>query len=229
MKFLRRALIRFYDDLADADYADVDRGSHVSAITGVIGEDLLLGLLFHYWESPPISLNARRLPDKCKAPGKKGKRLDAWVARGDERLFQIEIKNWSAHSLGERGLRIGASSNDIEEASHNRWVKFFGQNDKMPASALKILLNMPAPEQYASWPIERLLCFWLPLAESEVTPMTKTRILEKGISVFSASIYLRQLDVEELELEVPRIESRLKILSSLRPTQDPSPLRLARR
>ena len=218
MKFLRRSLIRFYDDLADADYTDVDRGSHVSAITGVIGEDLLLGLLFHYWKNQSLPLDAQRLPAKCKAQGKKGKRLDAWVARSDTRLFQIEIKNWSAHSLGERGLSANATSQELQAAASRRWTDFFGNNDKMPASALKVLLDMPPPKSHAGWPVERLLCFWLPLAQGDAIPMTSATILAKPVSVFSASIYLRQLQVEELELDVPRVESRLKLLASLQPS-----------
>ena len=170
MKFDRTALIRFYDDLADDVFADADRGAHVSAITGVIGEDLLLGLFAHFWANQSPPLLCERIPDKCKAPGKKGKRLDGWVTMGEDRHAQVEIKNWSAHSLGERTFPFSASDQMVTAAAQTRWKEFFGNNDKMPSSALKILLDMPPPERLAARLVERVLCFWLPLAQDQLTP-----------------------------------------------------------
>lgn len=215
MKFDRTALIRFYDDLADDGFADVDRGAHVSAITGVIGEDLLLGLFAHYWASQSPSLLCERIPDKCKAPGKKGKRLDGWVTIGNDRLAQVEIKNWSAHSLGERTLPFSASDENVAAAARKRWKDFFGANDKMPSSALKILLDMPPPERLAGRLVERVLCFWLPVAQDQLQPLSTATILGKSVSVFSGSIYLRQLHCDSLDLQVPRVEARLRVLGML--------------
>lgn len=215
MNFNRTALIRFYDDLADEAFADADRGAHVSAITGVIGEDLLLGLFAHYCASQEPPLICERLPEKCKAPGKKGKRLDAWVSIGEHRIAQVEIKNWSAHSLGERTLSLNASEQEVIAAARKRWQEFFGNNDKMPSSALKILLNMPPPERFAERVVEKVLCFWLPLAQDELTPMTRATIMGNAVDVFSGSIYLRQLCCETLNLHVPRIEARLRLLALL--------------
>lgn len=215
MEFDRKALICFYDDLADASFTDADRGAHVSAITGIIGEDLLLGLLAHYWagQNPPVL--CERIPDKCKAPGKKGKRLDGWVTMGEHRLAQVEIKNWSAHSLGERTLAFSVTEDELAAAARRKWQDFFGNNDKMPNSALKILLDMPPPERFTERAVERVLCFWLPLAQDEVKPLTTAQILGKSVNVFSGSIYLRQLRCDRLELHVPRVEARLRLLALL--------------
>ena len=222
MNFQRTALIRFYDDLSDAAFASPDRGAHVSAVTGMIGEDLLLGLLFHFLsrQSPPLSCAA--LPDRCKAPGKKGKRLDAWITIGDDRIGQVEIKNWSAHSLGESGLSLGASPDELGDAAAKRWNAFFGKNDTMPESTRKLLCDMPVPERVAHRRFERWLCFWLPIAQAPVEPMTKATIMGKEINVFSASIYLRQIQDELLDLAVPRIDARLKLLASLRAANEAS-------
>lgn len=215
MNFNRAALIRFYDDLADKAFADTNRGAHVAAITGLIGEDLLLGLFAHHYASQEPPLVCEFQPEKCKAPGKKGKRLDAWVTIGEHRLAQVEIKNWSAHSLGERPLALDADEQAVKAAARKRWKEFFGNNDKMPSSALKILLDMPPPDRLNGRDVEKVLCFWLPLAQDEVAPMTTAQIMGKTVNVFSGSIYLRQLRRESLELDVPRVEARLRLLALL--------------
>ena len=216
MNFHRTALIRFYDDLTDVGFNSPDRGAHVSAVTGMIGEDLLLGLLFHCVGRHNPPLNCVALPDRCKAPGKKGKRLDAWITIGENRVGQVEIKNWSAHSLGESSLQLNATPEQLAAAAKRRWREFFGENDRMPESTRKVLHDMPVPERVANRSFERWLCFWLPIAETEITPITNAHIMGKEVNVFSASIYLRQLQENLLDLHVPRIEARLQLLASLR-------------
>jgi hypothetical protein len=45
MKVTREKLIQFYDEIVEED----GRGSHVSSITSLWGEDLILGILQYYW------------------------------------------------------------------------------------------------------------------------------------------------------------------------------------
>ncbi len=215
MKFKRTSLIRFYDDLGDSDFTDDNRGSHVSAITGMIGEDLLLGTMFHCLANQQSPLMCSLLPDKCKAPGNKGKRLDAWVLIGDTRVAQIEIKNWSAHSLGGKSLPFAATEAEVSAMSNLRWKNFFGNNDRMPETTLKVLQDMPVPIIASERSFERWLCFWLPIAQNGAVPISTATIMGKEVNVFSASIYLRRLREELIDISVPRIDARLKILSSL--------------
>lgn len=221
--FQRTALLRFYDDKQDDEFKSNQRGAHVSAITGVIGEELLLGLLFHCLngQTPPIPCKLlegkpRRGGELIEGKRSRGNWLDAWVQLGADRLAQVEIKNWSAHSLGEKSLATGASNSAIEAAAKARWKAFFGNNDKMPASTAKIKLDYLPPKDFlAKHPVERVLCFWLPLAQDAVQPLTTTVIDGKEVTVFSASIYLRQLPLEFLELHCPLVEARFALLASL--------------
>ncbi|MBT2301389.1 hypothetical protein J7E70_13050 [Variovorax paradoxus] len=223
ISFQRTALLRFYDDKEDAEFKSKQRGARVSAITGVIGEELLLGLLFHCLNrqtpSVPCKLlegKPRRGAERIEGKRSKGNWLDAWVQLGTDRLAQVEIKNWSAHSLGEKSLAIGASDSKVEAVAKARWKAFFGNNDKMPASAAKIKLDYPPPEDFlVKHPVQRILCFWLPLAQDAVQPLTTAVIDGKEVTVFSASIYLRQLRVEVLELHCPHIEARMALLDLL--------------
>ncbi|MDP1894609.1 MAG: hypothetical protein Q8K87_10810 [Hydrogenophaga sp.] len=235
MNFNRSALIRFYDDPRDPDFAGADQGSHVSAITGMIGEDLLLGLMFHCLSHQDPSLTCEVLPDTCKAPGKKGKRLDAWVEIGTNRIAQVEIKNWSAHSLGESDLPLKATPQELAQAAEKRWKRFFGENnEKMPENTEKILIDMPVPQGAKPRTVERWLCFWLPIAKTGINPLTVATFMdgmdgmdgmdkkEKKVHVFSASLYLRQLQLKDevLELRTPRIDARVQLLNALRAAND---------
>src|SRR5260370_611381 len=101
MNFKRTKLITFYDQPRAWATEVEGRGSHVSAITGLIGEDLIIGLLRHFWCSEGAS--SKILSYQCYPGTQKGERLDAWLLReyqGEHWLFQVEVKNWSGHSKG---------------------------------------------------------------------------------------------------------------------------------
>lgn len=69
MKIHRAAILGLYDKRRKWP---TETGSPVSAITGIIGEDLVLGLLCE-------SLKGKILTYGCKPEGLSGCRLDAWV------------------------------------------------------------------------------------------------------------------------------------------------------
>ncbi|MBS0340401.1 MAG: hypothetical protein JSS56_07720 [Proteobacteria bacterium] len=229
--FQRTALLRFYDDKQDLGFQHRRRGAHVSAITGVIGEELLLELLCHYFKYQRPAVHCEVLPDKPRRrdepiEGKRGSGnwLDAWVKLGAGHLAQVEIKNWSAHSLGGKTLALDATDAVIEADATARWKSFFGDNDKMPSSARKILLDYPMPGGIQlAMPVERILCFWQPVVQDSLKPMSNAVICGKEISVFSASIYLRQLEMESIELDCPDVEERLRVLEELQRTFESSP------
>ena len=223
--FQRTALLRFYDDKEDAGFKHRHRGAHVSAITGVLGEELLLGLFLDCLRRQ-TGENAVVLKGK---PRRRGNWLDAWVQLRPGCLGQVEIKNWSAHSLGGgKSLPITAPQPQIEAAAKARWKRYFGKDhDKMPSGAKKVLHDYDAPSgTKLTAPVERILCFWQPLSQNGSQPLSKATICGKEITVFSASIYLRQVDQDEFELDCPNMEERLRILDALqRPLQPAAKLR----
>ncbi len=95
-------LIEFYD------VKDSNKVKPASSITAVIGEDLVAGLFKHFLLSKNNNESVRII-EKIKAAGKKGKMLDRWIVLASEDgksiLYQTEIKNWSAHSLGGEVVR----------------------------------------------------------------------------------------------------------------------------
>lgn len=92
-------LLAFFDEEAKGS------SRHASAIVGVAGEDLGAALLVDYFRSQGVV--AEILPERCTQGTKKGYRLDRWIlthAPAGDVLYQVEIKNWSAHAIGGRAL-----------------------------------------------------------------------------------------------------------------------------
>src|SRR5438045_2541786 len=115
----RKQILHHQDEKPEGGH----HGGDVSAITALWGEDLVLGLLIHYWRS--IDSSARVLQYQCKGKGKSGPRLDAWILKTEsdrnETLYQTEVKNWCAHSLGEKPLRIEASVDEHTGYATKQW------------------------------------------------------------------------------------------------------------
>jgi hypothetical protein len=124
VRFDRQRLLRFYDTWD----TDERMGSHVSAITGLLGEDLVLALLRAYWEGE--GYESEILGYQCKGPGLKGNRLDAWLLRKKRReqiLFQTEIKNWAAYSTNEDETPLDSHADDVRAQALAQWGYYFGK------------------------------------------------------------------------------------------------------
>lgn len=199
--------------------------SHVSAITGMIGEDLVLGLFQHYWDNKRRGNTPEILSYDCKIEMPSKRKLDAWVicktSRGVHTLYNTEIKNWSSYSRGmrtyeqpendaeatERWQRLIETSNRNESLSK---VTFAARRSdiehKRDMSGSKVGKLTPKP----------LLCMWTPIATREsgnqcfFAEMDGDSYLH-GVSVFSASLYLRSLrDKKTVNIKAPRAEHRLR-------------------
>jgi hypothetical protein len=229
------ALLELYDQ--DPNYDKL--GSPITAITSLIGEDLLLGLFDHYLQS--IRDGVVSLDYSCKAEGQRGHRLDAWIEtkHKPEILYQAEIKNWSASAIG--GRPIGNTTDSLlRVAEHNR--KRYLNHSKNSRKVWKVLLNATTPD----WHTNRnnrlyLLIFWSPIAPKD-TVLSKTclnpffevkteefRETIKGagifiepysypekVWIFSASNYLRGLrDCDLIPLRMPRVKQRLEKIRDL--------------
>ena len=196
MNFKRTALITFYDQPKDwpPDWPPKGQGSHVSAITGLIGEDLIIGLLRHYWGSNGGT--SRILSYQCTPGTKKGKRLDAWLLHeqhNKESLFQIEIKNWSGHSLSGYNLPHDATEDDLKKFAAERWNHYFEGPNGLP-SEIKKVLNPMSPPKGVNLSPQKLICFWAYIVNTGATPYCiKSLGAHEKVHVFSASAYLRGL------------------------------------
>jgi hypothetical protein len=158
----------------------------------------------------------KRVGEKIDGRRGKGNWLDAWVQLGANRLAQVEIKNWSAHSLSEKSLALDATLEDITNTATARWERFFGQNDKLPTAVSKIKhVYLPPKKIKYFGNIERVLLFWLPVCQNTLQPLTTATIDGVLITVFSASVYLRTLAIEAIELDCPDTEARIKLLNAL--------------
>lgn len=198
-------------------------GSPVSAITGVIGEDLVLGLLCR-------RLNGKILSYGCKPEGSSGRRLDAWVSAGGK-LYQVEVKNWCAHSLG--GETVPDDTIGIRQVSEKNLEVFLTHPRNLEA-IWKILgpMKPPTPLEYTE--IIPLLALWAPVALSsqdpdlppywfdcdlanykEVIPAQYREVTHKKIQIFSASLYLRSLRSKVIRLSMPRTKERIRQLERL--------------
>lgn len=211
MLFNRKALLSFYDAPSSWPKQTSGRGSHVSAITGLIGEDIVLGLLTHYLSGDGRSADV--LSYKCKGSGLKGKRLDAWITCGDT-IYQVEVKNWSAHSIGGYDLPLTASADELAAFAKRRWQKFFKENG-LAKGIEKVMITMEPPPQYRGQRRGRILGFWSYIVNSEGSPLSTHSVNNDELLVFSASAYLRSLTTEHIEIDVPRVDARLRLLKSL--------------
>jgi len=162
-------LLDFYDVRRTPDE---DTGSPITAITSLIGEDLVLGLLeLHFKESG----RALQCPveRKCTTGETTGPRLDGWIRTKKGDVFQTEVKNWCASAIG--GVSVdgeleprSARRNQrrrytwFEAAESNR-ERYLNHKD-VAAKVWKVLVPMKPPEDWPRRNAKPLLAFWSPVA-----------------------------------------------------------------
>lgn len=216
------AAIRFYDEVSSIN------SKHASSITGLIGEDIALNVFRHYARSQDWDVTVLDAP--CTEGKRKGKWLDKWlvVARDSPPcLYQVEIKNWSAHSLGGKHLAHNSSPEEIALYKQQRWRGLWDQaNERFYGDYLnKVLSPMQPPLAQAHLPVEPLLILWFaihPFGLNEPFFTMKAQGAFARVHVFSVSAYLRALNVDTIQLDVPRIEERMYILQTLLPQEFPA-------
>jgi len=220
MKINRERVLTFYDKRR---LWPPGTGSPVSAITGVIGEDLVLGLLCRH-------LNGKILSYGCKPEGSIGRRLDAWVSAG-RKLYQVEVKNWCAHSMG--GRTVPDDTPGVRKIAESNLKDFLTQPRNLEA-IWKILGPMKPPASVGKANPIPLLALWAPVASPNrrsssppfwfdcnlsdyqgVIPKQYRKVAHRKIHIFSASLYLRSLQSKVINLPMPRAEERIKCLQTL--------------
>ncbi len=208
-----KEILRFYDEV------NPENAKHVSAITGLIGEDFAIAVLCHYLHSTGLLVTVRN--ESCTEGMKKGKWLDKWlfVKSSDKNwLFQVEVKNWSAHSIGGKHLPLDATDEQIQNAKITRWAEQWDEeNGKFrDAKVNKVLSVMRSPIENCI--VKPLIVYWFvihPTGKSEPFFEVKTKSHFERAFVFSVSDYLRSLPNETINVDVPRIEERISIIKRL--------------
>lgn len=227
--------LRFYDELSDRGTAPL--GSSVSALTGLIGEDLVLGALDNYFGgkvTKEIDYSCKGVVSTIRRRGKKSKKtnswLDAWIKLPD-RCFQTEVKNWSASAVGGKPV----SRDGLVAAAHHN-MRVYLEETRNTTKVWKVLKKMrDAPMKR----VEPLLAFWSPIApesvkkEKQLKPLFRqsispylrkiraARIVPAGfesVTIFSASLHLRNLQrrgKKTVTLYMPRAAQRLSQLRQL--------------
>jgi hypothetical protein len=236
------ALLSFFDAYVEGS------GGHASALNAVMGEELAQALLCRCIEER-FGGHARVLTVKGKVetpkPGTRlGKRLDCWIISDppneDRTLYQVEIKNWNAHSYGGSYLSTNADNEQIRQHRIRLWRKNWDDNlgQFVEEEARKVVLPMPPPTSFDDDagafrlhpPIRRerikpLLSFWFPVHPDglEEALFFKQFIPGPvngfpGVWVFSMSNYLRikrASGAGDVAVRMPALAQRIAWLSRM--------------
>lgn len=165
------------------------------------------------------------LPGPCSQGTKKGKRLDRWLHvthNGRAVYYQVEIKNWSAHAIGGRILKIDASHEEVSEHKKERWSKEWDETGFRKPAVGKVLIPMKPPVPDCT--VEPLACYWDAMhPDGEGEPLFAVPVPDSHFSrvwVFSMSAYLRELyasGIAQVYIEMPDTAIRMDWLGRLFP------------
>ncbi len=207
--------LRFFDEAVPSSHY------HATAIVAVAGEDMAAGLLSHYLLEQGLEVEV--LPDRCTQGTKRGVRLDRWIRTsrsGAVNYYQVEIKNWSAHAIGGRVLKVDASSDEIKAHKIERWQKEWNGSTFRKKGIRKVLTPMkpPAPNNR----VEPMAIYWdamHPTGKSE--PLFSVDIENPHfprVWIFSISAYFRELlasGIRKVKIEMNDTVARLNWLNRL--------------
>jgi hypothetical protein len=219
----RYELLRLFDTAVRRptrhDNLEDSVGATASAVNGLLGEDVILGLFCDYWRRFHNG-SARVISYRCQ----QGKWLDAWLiaeAAGSRTLFRTEVKNWTAHSSGGHyKLDPDARPELVANRARKQWQRWMHDLGNMKRIE-KVGLCQPTPVEGFQESVP-LLCFWGPLLSdetAELSPFFEARLpgstyLEM-VNIFSASIYLHSISESEINIEMPRVAQRIEALRRL--------------
>lgn len=219
-----RGLVDFYD------FAVKGSERHATAVNAMMGEEFAISLMLHFFKVRHGELLVA-LPEPCNQGTQKGVRLDKWLLRKNEEagiLYQTEIKNWSAHSLGgvkadEKWRDFPLNSGIWTEYREKVWGRRFNADMSLKDStATKVLTPMKPPPGFENAEIKPVICFWEgmhPQGKAEVffsVPLTNQHFDE--LFVFSISNFVHQLlseGTEFIEVEMPVAAARKEWIDRL--------------
>ncbi|MSV34356.1 MAG: hypothetical protein EXQ47_01985 [Bryobacterales bacterium] len=173
------------DVLSFFDHISPISNGHVSAVVGVVGEDLGIALLQrclrHQHGIVSRVITKGGMPITPTNGTGKGHRLDRWLladASDDHKrtVYQVEVKNWSATAIGGKELRVDAPDSTVRSFRKERWLSHWDADQgrfryeivgkvldrmKLPAQMDDVsgkLTAISPPFQQAE--VEPLVCFW---------------------------------------------------------------------
>jgi hypothetical protein len=218
-----RGLLEFFDERVKGSQR------HATAIVSVCGEDLGCGLLKHYFEARDASVKVDVRPEPCTTGKQKGPRLDRWVRvtgaselGAPDVLLQVEVKNWSAHAIGGRALRVDAAPEEIADYKKERWTKEWGDAGIKTPGLMKVVERMDPPPQLPHLHVETMACMWTalhPTGAAECLFPWPLPDVQRGpfdkVWFFSMSGYLRSVRQDYIGIAMPNTVSRMRWLHQL--------------
>lgn len=214
---------RFFDERPSGS------SGHATAIVAVAGEDLGVGLLCHYFRAH--NFKAESLDGPCTRGARSGSRLDRWVrvtGNGRKTLYQVEVKNWSAHAIGGVRLSIDAPPDQVAKYKISHWQSAWDETLGIFShpTVKKVLEQMRPPE--ACDRHEPLVCYWSAMHPTGAVDAlfhqpTSSRWCDR-VSIFSMSSYLRILYAageRRLDLDMPQSMARVTWLHRFFPSARP--------
>lgn len=193
---------------------------HATAMSALFGEEMGIALLCLFLGRDGTKIEL--LPGPCTTGRRKGKRLDGWLRAFDgtqKTLYQVEVKNWSAHAIDGRSLSIDALPSDLVKYRQATWSRLWdSERKRFKSDALqKVSTKMKPPEACKS--VKAIAAVWFAThPRGRDDPLFTVTIGEnqgdiRSIGVFSMSNYLR-LALREgkriLELDSDRLEQRIE-------------------
>ena len=218
-----RELVNFYD------YGIASSKKHATAVNAMMGEELGVSMMLQYFKNKGEQIEA--LPGSCNQSTQKGHRLDKWfVRKKPDRvlLYQVEIKNWSVHSIGgtraaKEWCELPLSSVEWTQYRKKVWGRRFNPEVVLrDPEARKVLTPMKPPAGFEKAVIEPVICFWEgmhPEGEGNVffdVPL-KGEKFDK-LFVFSMSNFVHQLIAEGtdfLDVTMPDAVARKEWIEKL--------------
>jgi len=216
-----RGVLEFYDGAVATEC------THSNAINALLGEELGLGLMIHHLRASTGG-DVAALADPCTQGTPAGVRLDRWVrvaGPGDAILYQVEVKNWCAHSLGGRPLAIEAEDATLAMHATTMWKRYWDAGAGCPVDKplRKVLVPMRAPRHLIADRVEPVACVWDLLAPSG-SPIPWFDVPAAGafarLHWFSMSAYLRTLlgaGQSEIDIPTPLLDAGLAVVGRMVP------------
>ena len=221
-KLFLQELINFYD------IVDENSEKQASAINAVLGEDLGIALLIHYLRFRKNDRRVEALDLPVTTGRQKGPRLDKWIicesGSEGEILYQVEVKNWSGHSIGGKPLPPELNQETLLEYRKDRWLRLFDNENKTlkHTTARKVLKKMRPPTKHSHLVQKPLICFWEPIhPRGDDEPFFSENVRSDDFEllyVFSMSNYVRQLLNEgkvHIDFEMAEVDKRINTINSM--------------
>jgi hypothetical protein len=148
-------------------------------------------------------------------------------------LYQVEIKNWCAHSLGGKALAIEADRATLAVHAAAMWKRYWDEVERRPVDKplQKVLIPMRAPCHLSADRVEPVACVWDLLAPNgSPTPWFDAPAAGAFARLhwFSMSAYLRALlgaGQSEIDIPTPLLDARLAVVGRMVPAVSGAALR----